>query len=428
MKKRANFLVVVSVVLLTCMMISGCDSIKKYITGETPPAEGVSYVPIDEIPLENATPNQTPQEIPSTPVAQPPQTPVTTPSTGKALPRITVNETDMLNLQLPDKDRDGNSVTYTFSPPLNDKGEWQTKIGDAGEHIVVITASDGKLTTTQQVIIDVRSKNRPPVMETIQDVVVNEGDVIAFSPKVVDPDGDNVTLSYSGWMTTPTYRTKFGDAGNYKVTISASDGINNVQQDVKVLVKHVNRAPILQPINDIAVIEGDKVVVVPVAADPDVGDRITTTFSAPLDQNGEWQTKVGDAGKYRATVTVSDGQLSVEKQFYIIVQSQNKPPVIHSVDLSCTGTDAQCTGYNVNLLAPDSVAKIKLTIDATDPEGDQITTTVTGWMTSETKSISYGQEGGSHAVTVSVSDGKSTVKQDITIDVDSAPCLVGITC
>lgn len=431
MKKRANFLLVIPIIF---MLLSGCASIQKYISGEQPTEEGVSYVPIEEIPLEEV-PNETPQEVPAIPIEpeEPTteETPVveeTKPTTpAKGLPRIVVNETDLVSLQFPDKDADGDPVTYTYSQPLNDKGEWQTKIGDAGEHTVVITASDGKLTTTQQLIIEVKSKNRPPVMETIQDVTVNEGDMVSFSLKVVDPEGDKVTITYSGWMTTSSYRTRFTDTGTHTLTITASDGINTVSQDVKVIVNHVNRPPIVQAINDIAVTEGEKVSVAPVAADPD-GDKITITFSDPLDQNGEWQTKIGDAGKHRVTVTVSDGQLAVEKQFYIIVQSQNKPPVINSVELSCTGTDVECSGYTVNLKNPGSVAKLKLAVDAEDPDGDQITTTYTGWMTTPTKTVSYGEEGGSHIVTVTVSDGTNTVKKDVTIEVNSAPCLVGITC
>jgi hypothetical protein len=425
MKKRVSVLLVFAVII---MFASGCASIRSYISGEEPSQEGVSYVPLEEVPIEG---EETPfEEMPSEEaVIEPGEEPaeVTTTAPSTRVPRIIVNETELVSLQLPSTDVDGDDITYTFSQPLNKDGKWQTKMGDAGEYTVTITASDGKLTTAQQIIIEVRSLNKAPVMETIPDMTVNEGDTVSFSPKVVDPEGDKVTITYSGWMTTSSYRTKFTDAGAHAVTITASDGTNQVQQEVKITVKDVNRAPILQPLNDVAVTEGDKVSIVPVAADPD-GDKVTITFSEPLDENGEWLTKMGDAGNQRVTVTATDGKLAIEKQFFIAVQSKNKAPVINSVSLSCTGTDVECTGINVNLKMPGAIAKLKLTVSTTDADGDQVTTTFSGWMTSASKSVSYGQEGGSHTVTVSASDGVNTAKKEVTIEVNSAPCIVGFTC
>ena len=43
-------------------------------------------------------------------------------------------------------DPDGDPIVYNFTQPLDEKGEWQTGDGDAGEYIVTVYASDGKST------------------------------------------------------------------------------------------------------------------------------------------------------------------------------------------------------------------------------------------------------------------------------------------
>ena len=65
------------------------------------------------------------------------------------------------------------------------------------------------------------------------------------------------------------------------------------------------------------------------ATDPD-NDRLTTTYGVPLDENGEWQTTYGDAGEYKATVTVSDGTTDVSQDVLIIVKKKEEIPKIES--------------------------------------------------------------------------------------------------
>ena len=58
-----------------------------------------------------------------------------------------------------------------------------------------------------------------------------------------DPDGDLVSIKYSGWMVKKTKQTDFEDAGTHEVHVSVSDGQNVVEETVTVIVNDVNRAP-----------------------------------------------------------------------------------------------------------------------------------------------------------------------------------------
>jgi len=145
-------------------------------------------------------------------------------------------------------DPDGDVIKYTYSEPLDYQGTWQTREGDAGEYLTSITASDGENDVTQEVLIIVEALNKPPVIALFSDVVVKEGDKIKLNPDVTDPEGEEVTVTFTGWMDTDSRKTTFDDAGEYIIRITASDGVKESYQDVKITVENVNRAPVFENI------------------------------------------------------------------------------------------------------------------------------------------------------------------------------------
>jgi hypothetical protein len=148
---------------------------------------------------------------------------------------------DFPNLEV--KDPDGDDVTITFSEPLDENGEWQTQKGDAGTYEVTITISDGDYEVSEKVMIIVESTNTPPVIEIESTFTITETDTIKLTPVVTDADGDPVEISYSGWMTSDTKQTDYGDAGEHEVVITASDGIDETQKTVTIIVESKNRPP-----------------------------------------------------------------------------------------------------------------------------------------------------------------------------------------
>ena len=159
------------------------------------------------------------------------------------LTKIIVKEGELVVLKPESEDPDVDTILYTFSEPLDKDGRWQTKRGDAGNYEITVTASDGELTDTQKILLVVEGVNKPPVLRPIADITVKEGETISFNPVATDPDGDEVAITYSGWMTEASYTTDYDDAGTHIVTITASDGIESTSQDVIVTVTNVNRPP-----------------------------------------------------------------------------------------------------------------------------------------------------------------------------------------
>src|SRR3989338_4153364 len=76
-----------------------------------------------------------------------------------------VQETDKLSLSTDATDPDSDKLTYYYSSPLNEKGEWQTTYGDAGEYDSTITVYDGQANTTEDIKIIVNKKEVPPQID-----------------------------------------------------------------------------------------------------------------------------------------------------------------------------------------------------------------------------------------------------------------------
>ena len=294
-------------------------------------------------------------------------------------------------------DPDGDVVQYDFSDPFGPDGDWQTEIGDAGEYVVNITATDGDLTTVLQVRVIVEAVNRAPVIENFGDVRVREGETVQFDPQVKDPDGEEVEISYSGWMENARRATDFDDAGEYTVQLTASDGVRTATRTATVYVENVNRAPRLMEIGEVAATEGDLVTIPARAEDPD-GDTVTYSFTEPFNDQGQWQTSVGDAASYSVVVVASDGQDEDSERVVVRVVEKNAPPVL----------DIQDT---VEVYEGETVV---LSPEVSDPDNDKVSLTYSGWMQQSERDTDY-DDAGEYEVNIEATDGTHTVSRTVTV-------------
>ena len=125
----------------------------------------------------------------------------------------------------------------------------QSKTGDAGVYDLTVSVSDGDLSDEKTIKLSVGSANDAPMIEEISTITVKEGDTVTLMPKVTDPENEEMTITYSGWMTSDAKETGYDDAGVHKVVVTVSDGQNTVSQEVKVVVENVNRAPVFEIVN-----------------------------------------------------------------------------------------------------------------------------------------------------------------------------------
>jgi hypothetical protein len=207
---------------------------------ETPAAENVTETPAEDEAAAEENVTETPAEEE---VAAAEET-TTVSAVPEGATAIKVKEGELVNLAIKSDDPEGDTIVYTFTTPLDSKGKWQTKYGDAGTYKTTITASDGELSTSQDVYIVVEKVSRAPVITNFADTTVNEGGTITLSPKITDPEGGSVTLEYSGWMTTATKTTGYDDAGTYKETLKAtSSSGESATASITITVLNKNRPP-----------------------------------------------------------------------------------------------------------------------------------------------------------------------------------------
>ncbi len=249
------------------------------------------------------------------------------------LQTVTVKENERikLNAQITDPDKD--MINFSFSKPLNEFGEWKTNYGDAGEYVTVLTATDGKLTSTKKIKVVVQRVNMPPTIELVQTINANEGEVVKFVPKVEDPNNDAVTVTVSEPLKSGVWNTDHTSAGEYNIKVTATDGELTSEKSFKVIIHDVNVPPEINGISDLTVKEGELVTLKPVVTDLDSADTVKVTISNPVGDDGVWQTTYTDHGDYTVTVTADDGKAKVSKQVKLTVQDVNMPPEIVKVSL-----------------------------------------------------------------------------------------------
>lgn len=373
--------------ILAVFLLAGCQFLE--------PVEDINQTVND---TELVTPVNVTTPVNETPVEEPVQVDDTDVELTDGIPTATFTEGDVIQVREDiAMSPDGNPITYTYTAPLDANGRWETQIGDAGTYLITITASDGNLETSRQIRLIVEPSNLPPVISNFADVTVNEGETLTLSPTVTDPDGDNVTITYSGFTNSSTRAVDFGEAGEHTVTLTATDGFHTVTETITVTVNAVNRPPVLAPIDTITVIEGELVTVSPEASDPD-GDDVTLNFGLPLNASGQWQTEVGDAGTYDADVVATDGELNTSRTVRIVVESSNRPPTL-SVPA---------------VIEVEETETISINPVISDPDGDPLVVTYSGFMTTSSYRTDYG-DAGNYTVTVTVTDGIHNVSEDVSI-------------
>ena len=175
-----------------------------------------------------------------------------------------------------------------------------------------------------------------------------------------------------------------------------------------------NRPPVLLPIGDKTVNEGELLQFTIVATDPNkdtltYGARGLPEGAAMSDETFSWTPAYEQAGTYQVTFTVSDAEFTVSQTITITANNVNRPPVFSPI-----GNKEVREGQ-----------MLFFTVSATDPDGDPLTYAakdlpvgarfnpqmrVCTWVSTYTQA-------GTYTVTFTVSDGALTGEASVTITV-----------
>ena len=363
---------------------------------------------------------------------------------------ISINEGQTLSFGITGSDPDGDAITYSASnlpsgaTLTGNSFSWTPTYLQKGTYNVLFTVTDNgspTRTASQTVQITVGNVNRPPTLNPIGSQTADAGTPLSFTVSATDPDTDDtLTFSASGLppgagfdpaTQTFTWTPGYDQAGNYTVTFAVSDGYVSVTQNVSITV-NANRPPVLDPIGDKTVNEGETLTFAVTGGDPDTGDAVTfstgtlptgATFD-PISHTFSWTPAWGQVGNYSVQFTVTDGgtpPLSDSKTISIAVGHTNRAPILSSIGAKSV----------------DEGQPLTFTVSATDPDGDALTYSAAplplgaGFDTASgvfTWTPEFNQAG-SYNVLFTVTDGKLSASETITItagNVNRPPVLAKI--
>ena len=344
-----------------------------------------------------------------------------------------ISEAEELTFTITATDPDSDSIVYSATdvPDGADFDEsthvftWTPDYDDSGTYDVTFTVSDGDLSDSETITISVGSVNRPPELSFIGDKTVTEGLELSFSINATDPDENDLTYStsvlpdgadFDEFTHVFTWTPDYDQSGSYSIAFMVSDGILSDSESITLDVTNINRAPVMNYIENASVNENSELVISVSATDP---DNEALSYSVTGKPEGSvfnshtrelvWTPDHDASGEYEVTFTVSDGDLSDSQIVSITVNNVNRAPVLDEIG-------------NKNV---DENATLYFTLNAEDPDFNPLTYSATEVpdsadfdpLTREfTWTPVYG-ESGTYDVTFNVSDGDLSDSETITISV-----------
>ena len=248
-----------------------------------------------------------------------------------------VEETDFVRLDVEAIDPDNDWINYSYSEPLDSKGEWQTTYNDAGEYEITIIASDGDKETQETINLIVVQKNQPPhVIE--KTIIIKETQTIDLKSLVEDADGDALTFNFpDNFDQNGEWTTDYEDEGRYVVDFTMSDGEHNVEARVEIIVEKTNQPPIIENVSprgdEIFSEEGEEIEFEVEVSDPD-NEKVQVEWRFDDEiisqkEKDEFLLDYETKGTHTLTLTLSDGSSTTTKTWTIIVENTNRKPSIH---------------------------------------------------------------------------------------------------
>jgi len=336
-------------------------------------------------------------------------------------------------------DNGAGAGTFTFAPGPDDAGNYTitltaTDNGDGGGRFAILSAS-------QSFVLTVNNPNRPPRLAPIGDKVAVVGQELQFTIHATDGDQNPLTFSAlglpAGATLTPsstygdavvTWTPALGDVGRSTVVFQVADNGNgnpadvlSDQRSINLIVRLTDQAPVLLPVGEQTVAQGQTLTVPLQATDPDGDSLLYSAANLPVGATFDpvagvltWTPNLFQSGTFNNIIlSVSDGNLTASSTLTIDVTAINQAPVL------------------VPLVEQDGRegTPLQFTLAAADPDGDTLTySAISGLPAGAQFKTMTGQfnwtptydQAGDYKVRFGVSDpGGLTDQIDVTVHIDN---------
>ena len=387
-------------------------------------------------------------------------------SATRAVAENTASDTD-IGSAVAATDPDDDTLTYTLSGADaasfsidGTNGQLQTSgaldYETQTSYTVTITVSDGELTDTIDVTINVTDvgENRAPVFTdgsaTTRSIAENTdaGQDIGSAIAATDPNTDTLTYTLGGADaasfsingTNGQLQTKaaldYETQTSYTVTITVSDTKLTDSIDVTITVTNVNEAPSFATDTATRSIaentaSGEDIGAAVVATDPDSDDTLTYTLGGTdvdsfsiVNTSGQLRTSVAldheTKASYSVTVTATDGDnLSDTTTVTISVTNVNEAPSFtegSTATRAIAENTASDTDIGAAFTATDVDANTTLTYTLGGADAASFSINGTNGQLKTSAALDY-EAKSSYSVSITVSDSELTDTIDVTINV-----------
>jgi len=243
-------------------------------------------------------------------------------------------------------------------------------------------------------------------------IIVEETNLISLAPKAEDPDKDKLDFIF----TTPLdengkWQTTYGDAGEYTVTVTVSDGELTSSKDVLIIVNRKEEAPAItsfMPEESAVSVDETGTIDFNVAAMDLNKDELAYLWKldgveVSDEDSFSYKTAYDDAGSHTIKVAVSDSVLSTENLWSVTVNNANRKPALEEIlDITVEETET-----------------VEIQPEAFDADDDEIKFTISDPVGADGIWETTYEDSGTYTVTVTAFDGTDEVSQEVTVTVEN---------
>ncbi len=256
-------------------------------------------------------------------------------------------------------------------------------------------------------------ENDAPVLEEINDINVNEGDIVRIIAVANDPDTNDVLIysindsRFTKNNNVFTWQTGFNDAGAYKFKIGVSDGRLIDEQEVNVVVNNINREP---KFNNLITLQRTN-------EDVPFTIRLSDYFSDP--DNDALIYNVVDGGEH-LTISINESVVTIipDKDFWVNTKIRfGASDTINSVNSNFVDVivnpvnDAPLINDITNITVNENEV-VEIIPRATDVDGDTLTFTINDNRFTKVgdlfRWLPEFNDSGEYNIVITVSDGNLT--------------------
>ncbi|MEP2508692.1 MAG: putative Ig domain-containing protein [Reichenbachiella sp.] len=346
----------------------------------------------------------------------------------------------------------GNEVDDLLGTAVSNLGDIN---GDGVDDVVIGATGANTNVGAGYVLFGIIKPTAPTVANTIPDQVTDEDAVFNFIVAAntfddINPnDVHTLSAALSGngelpaWLTFDDQTNTFsgtpanGDVGILSITVTATDVDGLTTEDTfDLTINNTNDAPVLAAIGNQAIDKNKELTFIVAATDEDIPAQ-TLAFSLDVTSSGKGMTLDAASGAFSwtpgtelaatthdVTVKVSDG-VTEDTEVITITVNDNNTPVLAAIGDQSTDEGVQLVFTAIASDTDIPAQTLTFSLDESSTAKGMVMDAATGafsWTPSESQD-------GTHTITVTVSDGQSSISEMVTItvnEVNTAPVLTAL--